>query len=322
MLGENLIVITNFPVSLIAFLFNFLCLISLRDKIVSTRKEKYQLLLQYFLLKMVHSATLFVSSIIFEWDQAGDYSLLKCTLEYGVVGFCESCSNFVLFFMWLYLMWERKFIGSKADTQPVQNLNTTSNVFQHFRQNKRHMLMIVYYSINLFLTILFYGSKIFTSSYSYYCPRHDAIIHKLLSLHAIPIAFLTFIFATFFWRLFGGSQDPILTTAITAEHTEEKRFVKYIKFVTLIDAFEMVLSILSILILGPYRMRTSGDLFGTFIRLIEASCSLITAILFFYFENKLNMESLKALARQTTRPADDNEQQNDNTVILVQNEII
>jgi hypothetical protein len=320
MFGENLVMSATIPTTLVAFFFCLLCIISLKAKVCSNKNEKYELVLQYFILKMIHSAVVFTSSVVYEWDKNFNAnSDLNCSLEHSLSAFCESCSNFVLLFIWLYLMWERKLVGSKkeqSENETHQEQNSEMNFFNKIMiflsKNPRHIILACYYALNFGLSIQFSRNYIFSA---YDCSRRHVLVQKLFSIHTLPIAFMTFIFTTFFWRFFGGSQDPILTRT---EHTAEKRLIKFIKFVTLIDIFELILSIFSGPFFSHYTIQEANT-YGTFIRLIEAACTLTTAILFFYFENKLNMESLKALAllRKHT-----NSEQNNDTLIITQNEII
>lgn len=282
-------------ITLVAILVDFICM----NRVVSRAKTnvKYSLLMQYFCLKLVYLLTSIGAVLLSKSFNVISPTLTNCEIEFYTSDFAESSSSFILFLIWLYLLYERHLIGC--------TLSATNIVYRNFR----NIVILCFYVFNSILTIvaffkekdMFMEYKIMTS-----CERNNSSVRKVFNFHQIPTAALMLVFVTFFWRLFGGTQDPILNAD---EQTSEMRLVKFIKLTSLIDIAEVVFTIG----FGVF----SEPEWISFIRLVEVLLILSTYVLFLYYESCLDFLIEKLSWRKRTQL---NRPLSDSRVLILQND--
>jgi hypothetical protein len=313
----NLTVIT----AIISFFFILICMFDLLKKFKIN--VKYEFLFQYFMFKLFYSITSIVSTLMLDF-LADDTihiqaSYFRCILEHYISDFSESCSSFILFIIWIYLMWERKLVGSTKEIS--QNINNESNKIKNLiLRYKRFLILGTYYLINLLITIKFFSNDMDKYDIIKYksCATNNSTIRKFITIHTLPTAILIFIFSTFFWRLFGGSQDMFIQNM--DEQTTERNLVKFIKLLSLIDVLELVFTIIYVIAASINSLKY-GYFYATGIRFIEILCIVLTSIFYLYFENQIYFQKLKDFILNIFNRRRLNNNTND-SISLIQNETI
>lgn len=206
------------PLGILIIILNLLVVVLARKKISN---PKYQILFQYFLFELLGSLLSTVLSVVFE---IGFISRNLMMVAVHLFIFIETCSDFLIFFMWIYLMWERKLIGCTTATAITTPTSQTDARFYNFKKimnvYRWHIALGGYYVLNFSLNVYLLTRALNSSWLNLF--ERIFVTGQILIVVLIPL-----VIVIFFWRFFGGSQDPILLNSTRLE-TNLIKFVKVV----------------------------------------------------------------------------------------------
>ena len=137
--------------AIIVNLINVFCLIRFEN---FKNNCIYQLLLQFFFLKLIRLVVCLKSILMTETIKSIESSPFLFFLEYFGTDFSNSSANFVLFTIWLVFMSQRNmiafefFYAEPASLISTENESRLKRVVQFFKDKK--VFLISFYSVNLF----------------------------------------------------------------------------------------------------------------------------------------------------------------------------
>lgn len=313
--SQSLISFTFVILTALCVFMNTLCLWYL----IKSRKYRlnatYNVLSHYFFFKVLFAVTLCITLLMSNFFEKSAFyirpSNFLCKLEFFSTMFMETGENYLIMFIWLTLLSERSLIGFSL-LNNEENMVENPSVKNWLRKHSRTIFLVnfiakkfltfktlnfniqifkvSFYTITFLLTaffaldVEFYNIGIFYNSGEkshLVCATKSFISLPIIFIANYPLIFWFMLFGTLFWKLFGGSRDPILHKL----DESDLKLLKFIKIASLLRALEVIVVHTQITLLQMFMKinlhvvefsRTSGFVIV-----------LVTAGLFIYYEGIL-----------------------------------
>lgn len=215
---NEVIEISTLIVLIVGIISNLVCIIYLIQQKKYKLNSKYEMVLQFFLFKLIK---FFKLNIIIQVFKLKKYNNILCFTQLILDDLSDSCSNFVLFTIWLTLMSDRNMIGLKF-------LQTDEKMFPRSYSilsvlNIRFVYFFIFYFF-YFTHLILYATNNELTFFSL-CSDFRYLNSYKFSFYVIIFSFWLLTFSLLLWNFFGGYRDPIFLE-LNSNQRELLRFFK------------------------------------------------------------------------------------------------